>query len=476
MFPSTGSLMKHTGSILLMLAAFTVSEASAQRTPSLDALRGATVFIRVQTDSGEATGSGVVLTANGEIATAAHVMSGARRAKVKLPTGDEYDVVGVLDSDARLDVAIIAIAGFGLPTAQLGNSDSVQVGDRLIAIGAPLGLQGTISDGLLSAIRVTDGTRHFQISIPVSPGSSGGPVATTDGRVIGLVVSGIRGGGAENLNFVIPINYVRGKLGMVAGKKPTALASSTSATELSWDSPSTSRRVNDSLKVNWASLDGVQYLIEWEAENGFRYIQSTRYSTTLSPDGGLTVERVNTVRVRQKVATFRTVDMADDFLRTLYTVGRENDFVSTGQRTPLSTAVTASEYRLAVRGPQFVLTETGKPEKRGPAAPGVLPPDFSGAPIVAYPGDLPDKLSFWLLDPSSDRPVLMKFEAIRKETRRVPIATDIAGCSGSPKTNDTELPVVVAAVTMGTNRGESAYLAKAPHLLIDEKVKCVRIP
>lgn len=469
--------MKSTGSILLMLASFAVSEASAQRTTSLDALRGATVFIRVQTDSGEATGSGVVLTTNGEIATAAHVMRGARRARVKFPTGDEYDVVGVLDSDSRLDVAIIAIAGFGLPTAQLGNSDSVQVGDRLIAVGAPLGLQGTISDGLLSAIRVTDGTRHFQISIPVSPGSSGGPVATSDGRVIGLVVSGIRGGGAENLNFVIPINYVRGKLGMVAGKTPTALASSNTTTQLSFDSPSsTSHRVNDSLKVNWASLDGVQYLIEWEGDNGFRYSQSTRYSTTPSPDGGLTVERVNATRIRQKVATFRTVDMADDFQRTLYTVGRENDFVSTGGRTPLNTAVTANEYRLAVRGPEFVLTESGKSDKRGPAAPGVLPPDFSGAPIVAYPGDLPDKLSFWLLDPSSDRPVLVKFEALRKETRRFPIATDVAGCSGSPRTNDTELPVVVAAVTMGVNRLESAYLAKAPHLLIDEKVKCVRIP
>jgi hypothetical protein len=119
---------------------------------------------------------------------------------------------------------------------------------------------------------------------------------------------------------------------------------------------------------------------------------------------------------------------------------------------------------------------TGKPETRGTAPAGVLPPDFVGAPIVAYPGDLPDKLSFWLLDPSSDRPTLVKFEAIRKETRHVPIAIDVAGCSGSSKTRDSEPPVVVAAVTMGVLRRESAYLAKAPHLLIDDSIKCVRIP
>jgi hypothetical protein len=469
--------MKRTCAVLLVLAALAPSLGIAQRTGSIDVLRGATVFIRVATDNGETTGSGVVLTGNGVIATAAHVLEGARRATVKFPTGEEYDVVGVLDSDERLDITLIQIAGFGLPTALLGNSDSVHVGDRLIAVGAPLGLQGTISDGLLSAIRFKEGTRQFQISIPVSPGSSGGPVATTDGRVIGLVVSGIRGGGAENLNFVIPVNYVRGRLGMIGGRSPTALSGFRSSPGLLSDANrSVPRRVNDSLKANWASLDGVQFLAEAEGEHDVRYVVSTRYSVTPNADGGLTVERVDATRLKHKESTFRTIDVADDLRRTLYNVGRENDFVTTLERRPLVNAVVASASKLTVRGSDFTVVEAGKPDLRGIAAPGVLPADFLGASIGAYPGELPDKLYFWLLDTSSDRPVLGKFEAIRRETRRVRVATEVAGCTGSPKTRDQDMPVVVAAITVGVNRTESAYLSRSPHLLVSDEVKCVRIP
>ena len=469
--------MKRTCALLLVLATLASSAASAQRTSSIDVLRGATVFIRVATDNGEVTGSGVVLTANGVIATAAHVIQGARRARVKFPTGEEYDVVGVLDSDERLDAALIQIAGFGLPTAHLGNSDSVHVGDRLIAVGAPLGLQGTISDGLLSAIRFKDGTRQFQISIPVSPGSSGGPVATTDGQVIGLVVSGIRGGGAENLNFVIPVNYVRGRLGMIGSRSPTPLSGSRSSTDVLSDANGSSpRRVNDSLKVNWPSLDGVQFLGEFDGEHDVHSTISTRYSVTPNPDGGLTVERVEATRIKHKESRFRTIDVADDMRRTLYNVGRENDFVTTITRRPLINAVTAFDSKLTVRGSDFTVVQTGKPDQRGIAAPGVLPPDFLGGSIAAYPGELPDKLYFWLLDTSSDRPILGKFEVIRRDTRRVPVATEVAGCTGSPKTRDVDMPVVVGALTIGVNRTESAYLSRAPHLLVSDEVKCVRIP
>lgn len=469
--------MRLLGHRLLILAAFAAPVAEAQRSASIDALRSATVFIRVQTDSGEASGSGLVVTSTGVIATAAHVMHGARQARVKLSSGEEYDVVGILDSDERLDVALIAIAGFGLPIAHLGNSDSVQAGDRLIAVGAPLGLQGTIADGLLSAIRFKDGIRQFQISIPVSHGSSGGPVATADGRVIGLVVSGIRGGGAENLNFAIPFNYVRGKLGFISGKAPTALGGSGSSADAFSDTPrNVPRRVNDSLKVDWASLDGVQYLVEFADDKGFHSFMSTRYSATPNPDGVLTVERVDATRIK-KASGFRIVDVADDVRRTLYTAGRENDFVSTLHRLPYISDVPAMDSKLTVRGSQFTLVEAGKPDRRGAAAPGVLPADFIGALIAAYPGELPDKLLFWILDPDSDRPVAARFEAIRKETRRVPLATDVAGCSGdSPKIHGKDMAVVVAAMTTGVNRVESTYLARGPHLAVAKEIKCVRIP
>jgi S1-C subfamily serine protease len=96
-----------------------------------------------------------------------------------------------------------------------------------LTVGTPLGLEATVSDGLVSAFRVEEGTRQVQISAPTSPGSSGGPVITSDGKVIGLVVSGITGGGAENLNFALPINYARGELALASSK--SALASATSS-------------------------------------------------------------------------------------------------------------------------------------------------------------------------------------------------------------------------------------------------------
>jgi S1-C subfamily serine protease len=100
---------------------------------------------------------------------------------------------------------LIRVAGFELPAATLGNADSLEVGQRLIAIGAPIGLETTVTDGLLSAVR-NDGKRKLlQISIPVSHGSSGGPVFTEQGQVVGLVLSGFRADIAENLNFALQL-------------------------------------------------------------------------------------------------------------------------------------------------------------------------------------------------------------------------------------------------------------------------------
>jgi len=96
------------------------------------------------------------------IATAAHVMAGAAKARVKLASGDALTVEGLVDADVVLDFALIRVAGFQLPTATLGNSDSIIVGQRLLAISAPLGLDATVADGLLSAVRQESNRRLFQ--------------------------------------------------------------------------------------------------------------------------------------------------------------------------------------------------------------------------------------------------------------------------------------------------------------------------
>lgn len=170
------------------------------QTPIADAL-AATVIIEVDGPGGRSHGSGFVTSSDGTIVTAAHVIAGATS-------------------------AIVRVAGFDLPTVELGNADHVSVGQRVIVIGAPIDptLAGTVSDGLVAAFRMMDGTRHIQISAPTSPGNSGGPVMTEDGVVIGLVVSGINAQGAENLNFALPINYVRGQLSLAASKPLQGLA------------------------------------------------------------------------------------------------------------------------------------------------------------------------------------------------------------------------------------------------------------
>lgn len=152
----------------------------------------------------------------------------ATSATVRFQNDDELDVEGVIDVDWSKDFAIVRVAGFDLSTVELGNADDMSVGQGIIVIGAPMdpSLAGTVSDGLVAASRMFDGARHIQISAPTSPGNSGGPVLTEEGQVIGLVVSGMAAEGAENLNFALPINYVRGQLALAGARPPTATGGS----------------------------------------------------------------------------------------------------------------------------------------------------------------------------------------------------------------------------------------------------------
>jgi S1-C subfamily serine protease len=172
----------------------------------------AVVVILGKTAGGTSLGSGFLVSADGQVVTNYHVVRGAYPAVVKLPSGDVYDDISVIDYDVRRDLAVIKIKGFNLPTVRLGNSDEAKVGEHVVVVGNPEGLENSVSDGLLSGIRDTEkGSKEYQISAPVSPGSSGGPVFNLRGEVIGVVVSTLVEG--QNLNFAIPINYARGMLG-----------------------------------------------------------------------------------------------------------------------------------------------------------------------------------------------------------------------------------------------------------------------
>ncbi|MCK4325976.1 trypsin-like peptidase domain-containing protein, partial [bacterium] len=156
-------------------------------------------------------GSGFIVKKDGVIVTNYHVIENAYPALVKLKNGDVYEDISVIDCDGRKDIAALKIKGFDLPVVKLGNSNEVRVGEKVVVIGNPHGLENTISDGLLSQTRNTDfGYKLHQISAPISPGSSGSPVFNLKGEVIGIAtLSDVLG---QNLNFSVPINYVRGML------------------------------------------------------------------------------------------------------------------------------------------------------------------------------------------------------------------------------------------------------------------------
>lgn len=172
------------------------------------AANGSIVSIVMSNDKGKAIaqGTGFVVSRDGLIVTNYHVIAEGSSAVAKLPDGEFYSVDGVLAFDKVRDVAIIKAHGKTFRTLALGNSDRVEVGEEVVAIGNPLSLESTVSNGIVSGMRTAQelGGKFLQVTAPISPGSSGGPLFNMAGEVIGITTLYLKGG--ENLNFAIPIN------------------------------------------------------------------------------------------------------------------------------------------------------------------------------------------------------------------------------------------------------------------------------
>jgi serine protease Do len=157
------------------------------------------------------SGSGFIINANGQILTNSHVVDGADRVTVTLKDGRTFKG-RVQGEDPVTDVAVIQIEANKLPTLALGNSDALQPGEAVIAIGNPLGLNNTVTSGILSAtgrsssdIGASDKrVDYIQTDAAINPGNSGGPLLNARGEVIGMNTAIIRG--AQGLGFAIPIN------------------------------------------------------------------------------------------------------------------------------------------------------------------------------------------------------------------------------------------------------------------------------
>ncbi|MFI2777807.1 S1C family serine protease [Streptomyces sp. ALB3] len=254
---STGTGGAVSGTTVSQSSAGTVSGVAEAVSPSI-------VEISATSSSGEATGSGVVITADGEIVTNNHVIAGASAIEVALSTGRTYtaDVVG---TDPDKDLALIELRGAsGLKTASLGDSSSVKVGDQVVAIGSPEGLTGTVTSGIVSALdrdvtvaKDEDqsqgqqqqqgqqggqnwpfefGGQQFngdtgsskttykaiQTDASLNPGNSGGALINMNGKIIGInsamyspsssSASGSTAAGSVGLGFAIPVDTLKADL------------------------------------------------------------------------------------------------------------------------------------------------------------------------------------------------------------------------------------------------------------------------
>jgi hypothetical protein len=169
--------------------------------------------VRAKTPTSESSGSGFIVDASGTIVTNLHVIRGAVSVAVKTTSNDIYDDVMVRAFDERKDLAVIQVAGFGFPRLGFGDSESVQPGQRVVVIGNALGmLEGSVSTGVVSGIRNMDGYKVFQTDATANHGNSGGPLLNENGEVVGVVTFKLGLGSADNLNFAVPINYVRGMM------------------------------------------------------------------------------------------------------------------------------------------------------------------------------------------------------------------------------------------------------------------------
>jgi S1-C subfamily serine protease len=167
-----------------------------------------------QTGTGTATGSGVIFDANGLILTNHHVVEGSpSKLTVHLKDGRSFDAT-VYGVDTLTDLAIVKVNATGLPTAPIGDSSTIQVGQQAIAIGSPLGeFTDSVTSGIISAIGrsidVANGTltNLIQTDTAINPGNSGGPLLDPTGSVIGINTA--VAGGSQGIGFAIPINIAR---------------------------------------------------------------------------------------------------------------------------------------------------------------------------------------------------------------------------------------------------------------------------
>ncbi len=174
--------------------------------------------VRVETSTG--SGSGVIVDAGGAVLTAAHVIEGASSIVVVLPNGNRTSAT-IRARDVDGDVALLGIPAVNLRPASIASSQTLRAGDEIAAIGAPLGLDRTVTKGVVSAIRVLpDGMRLIQTDAAINPGNSGGPVINMRGEVVGVSSFKVVKAEVQGLGFAIAADSALARLGSATLAEP----------------------------------------------------------------------------------------------------------------------------------------------------------------------------------------------------------------------------------------------------------------
>lgn len=159
-------------------------------------------------------GTGFFIDSKGSVAivaTCAHLVAEADQIRIKTLTGAEYTFKGVRTIDKNQDLALLAVEAQGIAPLTIADNLSVPVGTRIVVYGNPMGLKGSFSEGVVSAIRKSEnGKDRLQISAPISPGSSGSPILNLKGELVGMATSGIKEG--EGLGFAVSAEIIKSSL------------------------------------------------------------------------------------------------------------------------------------------------------------------------------------------------------------------------------------------------------------------------
>ena len=209
-----------------------INIAPAQTVPEIaEKALAATVYLEMQDNNGLPLGfgSGFFIKPN-LIATNYHVIAGAASGTAKLVgKSTTYKIEGFTATYKYNDLALLKVSASGINPLPIGNSDAVKIGETVYVAGNPKGLEGTFSDGIISSRHGGHAKGRLQMTAPISPGSSGGPVLNKKGEVIGVSYTILEGG--QNLNFAIPSLYLKTLLALSGTVKPLSRGNQTISAE-----------------------------------------------------------------------------------------------------------------------------------------------------------------------------------------------------------------------------------------------------